>query len=358
MTELRKVSKDTEQALQSFREESYKIANEIGSTGKEIVSSAADWQRLGYSIKEASELAKNSALYANVGDMEIDVATEHMVSTLKAFNIEAEDSINIVDKFNEIGNNYAITSAGIGEALERSASSLVAAGNDIDKSIALITAGNIVSQDAESVGNAMKVLSLRIRGSKTDLEEMGEETDGLASSTSKLRDEIKSLTGVDIMLDDNTYKDTYTILLEISKVWDQLSDVSQANVLEKLAGKTRASVVAGLLQQGETLEKIYKDSQNAAGSAERENQKYMESIQGHLDVLTNKWQEMWDSAINAEFINFFIDAGSAVLDLVNNVGLLPSALAVFGTGLGITKAFKGNGRPKCRVSKINMPLVA
>jgi len=349
MTELRKVSNDTEAALQSFRKEAFEIANTIGSTGKEIVNSAADWERLGYSIHEASELARNSALYANVGDMEIDVATEHMVSTLKAFNIEAKDSIRIVDKFNEIGNSYAITSSGIGEALERSASSLVAAGNDIDKSIALITAGNIVSQDPESVGNAIKVLSLRVRGSKTELEEMGEETDNLASSTSKLRSEILDLTGVDLMLDDNTYKDTYTILLEISKVWDQLSDVSQANVLEKLAGKTRASVVAGLLQQGETLEQVYKDSQNAAGSAEEENKKYMDSIQGHLDVLTNKWQQMWDSGINADFVNFFIDLGAGVLDVVNNIGLLKSSFLALGTvftGKEIFKAFKGEGRVK------------
>lgn len=346
MTELRKVSNDTEQALQSFRKESYEIANSIGSTGREIVNSAADWTKLGYSIKEASELAKNSALYANVGDMEIDVATEHMVSTLKAFNIEAKNSIDIVDKFNHVGNNYAITSAGIGEALERSASSLVAAGNDIDQAIALITAGNIVSQDAESVGNAIKVVSLRIRGSKTDLEEMGEETDNLASSTSKLRDELKSLTGVDIMLDDNTYKDTYTILLEISKVWDQLSDVSQANVLEKLAGKTRSSVVAGLLQQGETLEQVYKDSQNASGSALKENQKYMESIQGHLDILTNKWQKMWDSAINSNTVNMFIDFGSIVLDLVDKVGLLNSAIIATAGTFGAIKGIKGKGRVK------------
>ena len=85
-------------------------------------------------------------------------------------------------------------------------------------------------------------------------------------------------------------------------------------------------------------------AQNAAGSAERENQKYMESIQGHLDVLTNKWQQMWDSAINAEFINFFIDAGSGVLDLVNKVGLLQSAIAALGFGLGAKQAIQGKGK--------------
>lgn len=344
MVEIKKVSKDTEQALKSFGKEAYNIASEIGSTGVEIINSAADWEKLGYAIEDASELAKNSALYSNVGDMEIDVATEHMISTLKAFNIEAKDSIAIVDKFNHIGNNYAITSEGIGAALERSAASLKAAGNDIDESIALVTAGNIISQDPESVGNAIKVLSLRIRGSKTELEEMGEETDNLASSTSKLRSEIQSLTGVDIMLDENTYKSTYQIMLEISKIWDKLDDVSQANILEKLAGKTRASVVAGLLQQGETLENVYKDSLDAEGSALKENEEYLKSIQGHIDKLTNAWQAMWSNSINRDFINFFIDASTEIIKFVDKIGAVKVAIG----GLFGLFALKNNsgGRAK------------
>ena len=66
---------------------------------------------------------------------------------------------------------------------------------------------------------------------------MGESTDDLASSSSKLREEIKALTGVDIMADENTYKSTAKIIEEIGAVWDKLSDVSQAATLEKLAGE-------------------------------------------------------------------------------------------------------------------------
>ena len=152
MTELIKVSNDSEEKLWAFEKQAFDIAKTIGSTGKDIVNSAADWEKLGYNIAEAGELAKNSALYSNVGDMDIDTATEHMVSTLQAFNIEAKDSITIVDKFNEVGNNYAITSEGIGAALERSAASFNAANTDIDKSIALITGTNAVIQNSEKVG--------------------------------------------------------------------------------------------------------------------------------------------------------------------------------------------------------------
>lgn len=241
LTEMRKVSDESVESLKNFQKVSFDIGNDIGATAAQIQNSAADFMRLGYSLKEAAELAEDANIYANVGDMEIDEATEHMISSIKAweseFSSEIEASEAIIDRYNEIGNNFAISSADIGSAMERSAAALKAGGNTLNESLGLITAGNIIQQDAETTAAALKIMSLRIRGSKAELDEMGESTDGLASSTSKLRDEIKALTGVDIMLDENTYKSTAQIIQEIGASWDKLTDVSQAAVLEKLAGE-------------------------------------------------------------------------------------------------------------------------
>ena len=78
-----------------------------------------------------------------------------------------------------------------------------------------------------------------LRAAKTEAEAAGESTEGMVESVSKLREELLKLTNnkVDIMLDDNTFKSSYQILKEMSQVWDQLTDVTQANILEKLAGK-------------------------------------------------------------------------------------------------------------------------
>lgn len=82
----------------------------------------------------------------------VSQASESIISTMKAFGIEAEDAMGIVDRFNEVGNNFAISSTGIGEAMQRSASALYEAGNTIDESIALITGANSVIQNPEQVG--------------------------------------------------------------------------------------------------------------------------------------------------------------------------------------------------------------
>lgn len=100
-------------------------------------------------------------------------------------------------------NNFAISSAGIGEAMQRSSSAMRAANNTIDETIALITAANTIIQNPESVGTTLRTISMYLRAAKTEAEEAGEATDGMAQSVSKLREEILTLTHnkVDIQID-------------------------------------------------------------------------------------------------------------------------------------------------------------
>lgn len=142
MIELRKVSDASSNELANYFDVAAESAKKYGATISDVINSTADFSRLGYSLKDASKLSEVATLYKNVGDgIDIDTASSSIVSTMKAFNIEAENSISIVDKFNEVGNNFAISSGGIGDALSRSASSLAVAGNTLDEAIALITAG-------------------------------------------------------------------------------------------------------------------------------------------------------------------------------------------------------------------------
>lgn len=241
MTELRKVTDETEVTYDKFLKNAAKRAKELGATVAETTNATADFARLGYDIEGAEALANTAIVYKNVGDgiKDISEASESIISTLQAFGIEAENAMSIVDKFNEVGNNFAISSQGIGEALLRSASALAAAGNTIDESIAMIAATNEVVQSPEKVGNALKTVSMYLRSSKVELEEAGESTEGMAESVSKLRDSILGLTGgeVDIQIDKDTYKGAYEIIAELSRVWDKISDINQAGILELIGGK-------------------------------------------------------------------------------------------------------------------------
>lgn len=78
---------------------------------------------------------------------------------------------------------------------------------------------------------------MRIRGATTEMEQAGLDMEGMASSTAKLREEIMALSGVDIMIDDNTFKSTYQIIEELALKWGELTDIQQASITELIAGK-------------------------------------------------------------------------------------------------------------------------
>lgn len=103
MTNLRKVVDDSDTAFKKFERDAFTIAGTVGSTAKDIVDAATEWGRLGYNLKESTELAKASAIYANVGDINVTTATSDLVSALKAFGKDADEAMGVVDILNEIG---------------------------------------------------------------------------------------------------------------------------------------------------------------------------------------------------------------------------------------------------------------
>ena len=343
LTELKKVTDETDETYAQFLKTMSQTGAEVGATVKDLTNMAASWARLGYSIQEAGELAKSTAILLNVSEFtDADTASESLISTIQAYGYAAEDSMHVVDVLNEIGNNFAISSDGIATALQDSASSLMAAGNNLEQSVAMIAAANKVLQDPNSVGAALRTISLRIRGTSVKvLEEMGEETDGVIESVSKLQAKVKGLSGVDILTDTGAYKDTYTIIKEIAQVWGQMNDINRAALLELLAGKNRSNAMAAMLTNLEDLEGAYESAMKAQGSAEAENEKYLNSIQGKIDQFTNSLQTMWSNWLSSGVVKFVVDLGTALVKLADALGLVGTAAVALGAKIAIPKIFSG-----------------
>lgn len=327
MVELRKVTDATETEFSQFLSSAKSNAVELGSTVVDLVNATSDFSRLGYSLKDAEELGKIAAIYSNVGDdvNSISQATTSLVSTMKGFGMEASDAMSIIDKFNEVGNNFAISSGGIGDALQRSAASLLAANNSIDQSIALIVAANNVIQNPETVGTMWKTVAMRIRGATTELEQAGLETEGMAKSTADLREQIMALTdvngkgGFDIMLDENTFKSTYDIILGIGQVWKDIADVDQAALIELLAGKRQGNALAAALTNLEDLQAALNASENSAGSAMKEQEVWLESIKAKINQFKAAFESLSSTVANDDLLKGIVDAGTGLITLLDNV---------------------------------------
>ena len=351
MIELEKVSDMSDARLAQSFDNSIESAKDLGSTISDVISATADWSRLGYDADAAEELAEVATIYKNVGDgIDIGTANESLISTLQGFKMEASEAMKIVDAFNEVANRMPIDSAGIGEALQRSAASFNAANTDLNSAISLITATNAVVQDPTRVGNMWKTVSMRIRGATAELEEAGLETEGMVESASQLRDLIKSMTGFDIMLDNDTYKNMREIVVGIGKEWDKLKDVDQAALLEKLAGKTQANALAAALDNYKMIEESYEIAQESAGSAMKEQEKWEEGLEAKTNKLKASLEELSTVFLDSDFLGGAIDAGRTFIEvltgIIDKVGTIPTLLATAAGGFGLYKLAKGDGRPK------------
>lgn len=362
-TEMRKVSDETVQSLKDYQATTFDTADAVGTTAKQIQNSTADWMRLGESMNQAAESAKDANVLLNVSEFEgIDEATESLISMSQAY--KDLDKMDIIDVLNNIGNNYSISTDGLATALKDSASALVTANNDLNEAVSLTTAGNAITQDPSKVGAGLRTISLRLVGTeeaKQELSDLGEETDGMITTVSKLRDTIMDATkaassdgkGFDILDSNGNYKSTYEIMQGLADLYDDIvkkdKELGTNNLnllLETIAGKNRSNIAASILQNGDMLRSVYEDAQNSEGSAEKELNSYLDSIDGKMAQLENRAQEFWFKVIDSETIKNGIDLLSTLLkgatDFVDTVGLLPTIL----TGVGAALSFKNVGRDK------------
>lgn len=183
---------------------------------------------------------------------------------------------------------------------------------------------------------------MRIRG-------MNEETEELDDSLVNIKGDVYELTNgkVSIMEDPDTYKSTYQILQEISKVWDELTDKQQAQLLDKLFGKTRAQIGASIISNFSQAEAAIKTMSESAGAADREMDIIKNSLEYKINALKETFTGIWQNIFNREDLGSVVDFATGIAEVLDGIteklGLFGSAIAAGGIAagvMGLANAFK------------------
>ena len=347
----------TKQAAQNAKDLSLGVADYI--TGTTMAA------RLGYNLQDSSELSETFNIYDKLApDVKgVEDASKSIINAMKAFDIGASDAMGIVDKYVDVGNKYALSSGDIGAAMQRSAASLAAAGDTMDESIGLIVGMTEINQDATRTGAALKTLSARLRGAKAELIAAGEDTDGMAQSTSKLRTQIMALTnldgtgGFDILDEKGGFKSTYEMMKGIAKAYNQMdaSSPNAAALLELISGKNRASDVAGLLKNFGQAEKAYETAQEASGVAMKNYDKYQKSLEARSNKTKSIIENLSLNVLDDGKIGTLYDGLNGLLEVIVKISettqgiptiaaAATAAITKFAPGLnafGTAKGLKG-----------------
>lgn len=340
MAQIQIVTGASDSQMEAFLTKSIALAKELGQSVTDVASSIETFARLGYNMSDSSNLAKYANIMANVGNTDVDTATTGITSIIKGYEMDASDAEHVSDVLVKVGQEYAISAEELMAAFQRGGAALHASGTDFEKSAALFAATNASLQNAETTGTMWKTVSARIRGATTELEEMGEETDGLAQGLSKYREEIMALSGVDIMKDENTYKDMYDIFVQLAEVWDNMEDVSQSRVAEILGGTRNTSGIMSTITNIKDAIGAYASAMDSAGTATEANNIYMDTTKAKVGELKAAFQELSSDVFDSDFTRGAVDALRGIVEAIDKVISTFGSLKTILVGLGIAKIIK------------------
>lgn len=351
LVDLRKTTTMTDAQLKEFYTDAPNIAKEMGVGTKAIIEQASAWSRLGYSSKNAAtKMAKYSAMFKTISPgMNLDEATDGLVSIMKAFNIGNENVDDVVDgimsKINVVGNTQAVDNSDIVDFLTRSSSAMAEANNTLEQTIALGTAATEITRDSDSVGNALKTISMRVRGYDEETEAYTGDVEQLSGAIANLTKTAKTPGGISLFTDSSkqTFKSTYDLLKEISQIYSQLSDKNQAQLLEVLAGKRQGQIVASIIDNFSAAEKSMQSMANSAGNAQAEMDVAMDSIDAKANKLKQTGVAISENLLSRDNAKTVLEVANGIAEgfelATKHLGLFKTALL----GLSVVGSVKNIG---------------
>lgn len=341
LTEFKKVSDLAGDSLDRYVKKAYEAGETVAKTGRQVIEASTEFKKSGYTDDQSLELGRIALMYSNIADEEINAgdAASFIIAQLKAFNLEAEDATktlenaqHVIDSVNEVSNNFSVSSADIANNLGIASAVMANAGNSLEELIGLMAAGTEITRNASKVANGLKTITLRLQG----MDNEGEKSLELQAQMEGLFNKL----GVSVYDANGELKNTYEILGTLAEVYPKLTTEEKAYVTETIAGKHQAQNAAAILNNWKTAVEATATAMNSQGSAAKENERVLDSIQGHLQKLKSAWEELSTTVVDSDLIKTVVDLGTALLNFANSgigqfiikAGLAVGAIALLKAG--------------------------
>lgn len=251
-------------------------------------------------------------LYQNIADEQLSAseASTVLISQMKAFDIQAENSEHIIDAINETSNQFAVSSGDIGKGLTAAGAALSTYGNSFEQTIALVTAGTEIFQGkSQQVARGLNTISSRIAKNEKALAEYG----------------------VAVKDENGNLRSTYDILADLAPKWETMSNTEQVALGNTLSGVNMYKIFSAVMSNFNTAIEANITALSSQGSATKENEAYMESLQAKVTQLKSAFTEvvLGEGGLNT-FLKNLVDAGTGIVKFIGYGNNLVSILTTIG----------------------------
>lgn len=247
-------------------------------------------------------------MYQNVADDAISAgeSANFIISQMKAFGLEAEDATHIIDALNEVSNTQAVSSADLANNLGKASAAMALGNNTYEQSLAMLTAITEITRSGSR--SARTLVSVQSR--------LTQVLDG-QSSTGKALVAIYDELGIALKDANGQLRPTFDIFSDLAKVWPTLSTNQKDYIALTQAGANQTQGFVALMNNFDAALQSEATALNSTGSAARENQRYMESLEAQTTQLKATFQDFANNVISKEMISSILTLANDALGALN-----------------------------------------
>ena len=337
MTNIRMITGVTNEEAQQLLKTFQGLARETSSLTSQVAITADEFLRQGRSVEETNELIKTSTVFSKVAFLESAESAELLTSAINGYGISAMNAMSVVDKMSAIDVAAATSSEELAKAMARTANSADLAGVSMDDLLSYIaTVSEVTRGSAESIGNSFKTIFSRIQAVK-----LGSLFDEEGESVSNVEAVLKQY-GVTLRdITTGTFRDTSTVLDELSVKWNEFNNAQKSEIATTIAGVRQRENFLVLMENFSRATELSAVSSNSAGSALEKFNIYQESTSAKLAELRNEFEIFATNTLDSKVVKSVIQLGKALLQFANSdIGQASLKIVALASVLSLsTKAF-------------------
>lgn len=330
LANIQKVTDRTDAEMQKLAKSAYSVASSYGVAATDYLQSVSTFAKAGYDelSESLAELATKTQL---VGDVTSDIANQFLISVDAAWKMNGNVAMlsKTLDAANTIENNYATSIQKLAEGMPIVASVAAQAGMSVEETMAAIgTITSVTQESGTKAATALRALLLNLIGAA------GEYEDGIEVTEESIKslNDVLNVYAADAMKAAEAAGTVINPMAAIAALAEAsekgaLNQAKLFEMLSSLGGKLRTNQLTALVTNFEMFNEQLEMAGGAAGSADKEIERMLGTWKFKTNILKNTWTEFIQKTIQTDFVKGIVDAGTAIIDFSDNLGIaIPAAL--------------------------------
>lgn len=318
------------------------MAQQYGVATKDVYTVSQIFYQQGLQTAQVMDLTTETLKMAKIAGMEYGAAANAMTVAVRAFKIEMSDAQSVTDAYSALAAKFAVSSAEIANAMEKTASSAASVGMSLESTSAFISVMEQTTREsAQNIGSALKSIISRYGEMKASPDKLIN-VDGEEVAFNKVDTALSSI-GISIKDAAGQFRDFDDVIMELAAKWNTLDNNTQRYIATVMAGNRQQSRFIALVSNYDELNRAMQVASNSENASIVQVAKTMDSLETKTNQLKNAFSQLYlDLHIEAGLKNIY-DILTRIITTVGKLGTFNGAIAsltnIVGFGFGAKSLF-------------------